>query len=385
MKIAVLHRYPPRQVIGTNASFVAFLEELSLRNHQVFYLTYKEKTSNNHKIPNLQFVYLPFHFNRGNYGDKVLKTYLWIILAPFYVLYLQCKYHLDLVYCDDSVPIYGFLSKLISPYSRVVIRMGDLQSAYTLADDHPKIFKITLAIETFMWKTVDGIIAISLPFKKFIASRGISTAKISVVEESLNLSVCNAEKSDYNKLKTVFLFNGSIEKCKGLLTLIDAFKLLREQYENVCLIIAGGGSQEHLLMRYIQRKQLPNISLTGWYDHQKLKKIMSRANVGVVMRSSNMANNFVVTTCLLENMGYRKPVIVPNLAAFRGVITDKLNGLLFEAGNHQSLKDKMEEMHLNRTLWESLAEAGHKTVKEKYDHKKIAHLMANTLEEYAKK
>ncbi|MFC1756116.1 glycosyltransferase [Patescibacteria group bacterium] len=380
--ILVLHRYPPQQVVGTNASFIEFLKELSLKGYKTYYLTYKEESQNSRKldeeINNLEFIRIPFSFNRGNNFDKKLKTYLWIITAPFYVSRLQKKHNIDLVYCDDSVPFYGFFSKILSSRSKVIIRLGDLQTGYALADEHPKLFKLILKVERYMWGKVDGIIAISNPFKAFIVKQGIGEEKIKVVKESINLDGVDFEKVDASKTGVV-AFHGSVVKCKGLKVLLDAFYLFNTDFPETKLVVAGGGEEESRIKQYAKEKDIKNVEFTGWYDHNKLDEIMDDVQIAVVMRSPNMANNFVVTTCLLEDWKFKKPVLVPDLEAFKEVIVGGENGVLFKVGNVEDLSDKLRVLYKEEQRYERLVRGGLTTAKETFDHKKIAKSMVEAL------
>ncbi len=379
-KIAVLHRYPVQQVLGTNASFLEFIKSLISKESKVYYLTYKD-SGISPEIEGLTYIRLPFTFNRGDNRDKLIKTLIWIALSPFYVLYMQVKYSLDLVYCDDSVPYYGFLSKLLSPFSKVVIRLGDLQTGYSLSDSNPDLFKLAIFFETLMWKYVDGLVAISKPFKRYLVSLGIEDKKIEVVEESINLSnrvsfeVLERDSSNIN-----LLFHGALLKCKGVETLIEALEILNNsKTKRFTLTIAGGGDEEHSLKTLVQEKGLQNVKFTGWYNHQKLDEIMKNTDISIVMRSTNMANNFVVTTCLLENWAAGKPVIAPNLESFRGVIDNWKNGVLFEAGNANDLASKIMELSIQKEAWTNMAIEGIKSAEKYFDHKMIANKMSNSL------
>jgi glycosyltransferase involved in cell wall biosynthesis len=382
MRIAVLHRYPPHQVVGTNASFLDLLRELTRREHKVYYISYRDEQKDS-KVSAIEHLELPFKFDRGNSRDKTIKTYIWIILVPFFVAFWSWVYRFDLIYCDDSVPFYAFLIKILARSQKVVMRLGDLQSGYTLADDHPRFFRLALAIETLMWKTVDGVIAISQPFRRFIVARGVNPNAVSVVEESIDLQSEGSRRPVNKKGSPVtFLFHGSFVRCKGMETLIDAFTKVQHRYQDVRLILAGGGSEEKRIRNQVERNKVKNVTYTGWYDHKLLPKIMKKANVGIVMRSQNMANNFVVTTCLLENWKFRKPVIVPSLDAFLTVIKDGYNGRLFHAGNPDDLAHQMVWLLQNRQQWAIFGENGYRTAKKYFNARKIAGKMAISLERY---
>lgn len=379
-KILVLHRYPPAQVIGTNASFIEFLRELLKNNFDVHYLTFKE-TVHKEKIKGLKYVFLPFTFNRGKNFDKLIKTYLWIILTPVYAFFLNKKDSFDIVYCDDSIPYYGFFIKILIPNSKVIIRLGDLQSGYNFADNHPYLFKLFLKLETLMWSRLDGLIAISEEFKNFLIKQKINKNKIRVVEESINTDITGK----FNKVvknSGVILFHGTIVRCKGLRTVIDAFSIFNKKNPNTRLVIAGGGPEEKKLKTYVKSKNIKNVEFYGWYDHKCLKDIMQNVQIGIASRSANIANNFVVTTCLLENWAYSKPVIAPKLKSFSNIIKEGENGFLFKPDNEKDLAKKLEYVFNNPKLYKKLGKNGYNTAKNIFYYKKIAQKMTKILMEF---
>lgn len=378
-KILVLHRYPLKQVTATNASFEEFLEELSRRDYEVLYLTFKDKSGYKKKIKNLKYVEIPLNFYRGRPLDKIIKTMIWIFLTPFYVKYLQTIHSLDLVYCDDSVPYYGYLSKLLSPKSKVVIRLGGLQSAHQWADDKPELFEKSLIRERHMWKKVDAIIAISKAYKDFIVKQGVEKSKISIVRESINLE--NADFSDVVIPKTgKMMFHGSIIKSKDLETLLDAFKIFNKKFPETKLVVAGGGNYEEEIRQYKKDKQIRNVSFTGWFDHEKLARLMRDVQIGVITRSKNLANNFVVSAGMLEYWAYKKPVIVPDLKAFKEVIDEGENGIFYKTEDANDLADKLEYLYNNPELYNKMAMKGLRTAQDVFSHKKIALDLADSLE-----
>lgn len=380
--ILVLHRYPPRQIIGTNASFLFFLNKITKEGYKIFYLTFKEKTKTR-LPPNINLINLPFYFQRGSRFDKTVKTYLWILIVPFYVFYFQKKYNIDIVYCDDSVPFYSFLCKLLSPRSKIIIRLGDLQTSYLLEDHHPILFKIIFRMELFMWSKMQGIITISDSFKNFIIQSGLNPEKISVVEENVNLEENQIlPLISHAKKEVVFGFHGSLEKCKGIKILLRAFKKVNDKHPYTHLIIAGGGSEEKKLKSFVEKKCIKNVSFTGWYNHDSLAKVMNSFDIGVVMRNANLANNFILTTCLLENWKYKKPVLVPDLQTLKLTVQKGKNGIFYKTGDQNDLAKKMIFLIHNQKKCEELGELGFQTAQKKFSHRKIAKKMVKTLLSY---
>lgn len=382
VSIAVLHRYPPSQVVGTNASFLNFLTNLINAKHQVFYLTFKDKKTKNQKlIKDLKYVYLPFKFSRGNNFDKKVKTWLWILLSPLYVKYMQIRFGVNMVYCDDSVPLYSFLIKTICHKLKVVIRLGDLQTAYLLADSHPHLFKLSQVFESWTWKKFDGIVAISVAFRDYIIKVGVSPKKVKVVEESINL-LHKAGVVNNNGGDVQILFHGSLARCKGVKTLIIAFSIVQKRFQNLKLVIAGGGDDSRDLKNLVRSKGIKNVFFTGWYSHNELDSIMNNTDIGVVMRNSNLGNNFVVTTCLLENWKYQIPSLVPRLKSFEKVVINNKNGIFFNPEDEQDLALKITDLIRQKSTWKSLGREGLKTAKISFNHQLIARKMVMALESF---
>ena len=150
MKIAVLHRYPPQQALGTNASCIEVLKKLTKTHADVLYVTFREK--HEIPIPGVTFIRIPLFFNRAHNIDKVVKTYAWIFLVPLQILRLRLRKKVDIIYCDDSVPFYAFLCKLLNPGLKVIMRLGDLQIGYQFYDTNRRVYNLLLKIEVAIWK-----------------------------------------------------------------------------------------------------------------------------------------------------------------------------------------------------------------------------------------
>lgn len=129
MKIALLHRYPPEQIIETNASF-GYLQAKG-----VDVLTFKR-------------------FDRLSKWKKFFKSLAWIFYAPLLVFGKDY----DVIYCDDSYPFYPFFVKLASPFSKVILRIGDFHLMYYYSGI---VYAFLHFFEKIAWRSADKIIAIS--------------------------------------------------------------------------------------------------------------------------------------------------------------------------------------------------------------------------------
>ena len=136
MKIALLHRYPKEMIPETNAAF-PYLEAKGID-----VLTFKK-------------------FDRLSNFKKFWKSILWIFYAPFLVV----GKNYDVIYCDDSYPFYPILVKIFCPFSKVVIRIGDLHLMYYYSG---WVYEFLHFFEKIGWKTVDLIMPISEVMSDYI-------------------------------------------------------------------------------------------------------------------------------------------------------------------------------------------------------------------------
>src|SRR4030067_292103 len=161
MKICVVHRYPPSLLETSDMSFPTFMSKLIERGHKVYFLGFKEDGM----ISLLESVcYEPINltFNRVKKLDRNFKSVLFVFIVPFLAFRLAFKENIDLFYCHDSLPGYGFLIKMaVNGRTRVVTRLGDLMTGYLLGEKNKignLLFKIVSCTEREMLKKVDGII-----------------------------------------------------------------------------------------------------------------------------------------------------------------------------------------------------------------------------------
>src|SRR3990167_2914432 len=135
MRIGIMHRYPLDQIKETNASINYLIERIKKDGHKVDILTFKK-------------------FDRINSFRKFWKSVFWVFYSPF----LAFGKRYDILFLDDSYPFYPALVKLVSPKSKVIIRIGDFHLMYYYSG---WVYKILHFLEKIAWEMSDGLIAIS--------------------------------------------------------------------------------------------------------------------------------------------------------------------------------------------------------------------------------
>lgn len=391
MKICIIHRYPISVIRETNPSFPLFMKKLLFNGHKVFFVSCRKKAGECHN-KNILYRELSFTIDRSRASDKLLKSLLFTLLVPFKVYNLHRREHLDLVYCDDSLPFYGYLINVIAK-TKTIIRLGDLQTAYMFADRGrvgKLLFKILFAFERYMWRKVDKVIAISDAFKTFLVDNGIPESKIGVVPESIDVEMFRAQgptvkirkRYGINNDILLIMFHGVITRCKGLYTLLRAVPLVLKQIPAAKFMIIGNGPELKRLKKLSQKLGIENsVIFTGWIPFQEIPRYLNEADVGIPMRSGNLGNNFVVTTALLQYWAMKKPIVAPNLSAMASIIDNNSNGLLFKPDDKNDAAKKIIYILQKREEAKKMGIQGRITTEQIFNIGLIAQKMLDVLTE----
>lgn len=149
-----------------------------------------------------------------------------------------------------------------------------------------------------------------------------------------------------------FLFVGRLSQEKGVHTLLDAFTDLKEEK----LVIVGTGPEEARLKALQEAKGLRNVVFEGFQKGEALANLFRGAKA-LILPSVWYENMPYV---MLEALGFGKPVIGSNLGGIPERIQDESNGLLFEAGNAESLRSALERFNqfdqvgMGKNAWTSI-------------------------------
>ena len=149
------------------------------------------------------------------------------------------------------------------------------------------------------------------------------------------------------------LFIGRLTEIKGLDFLLTAMKVMKD----VRLIVAGDGDARPALER-LARKLSVSATFLGQVGTREKARLLSSCDA-VVIPSRVLADGRTEGTPVvcLEALAAGCIVVAAKAGGIADVIVDGQNGLLFEPGDHQMLREKLtralNEDHLRQTLSEN--------------------------------
>lgn len=288
-KIAFLHRYPEDRIKETNAAapFIIYGWDIHFDLGPGAVNCWPKK-----RMDVLTFKTFP----RLSKWAKFFKSLAWIFYAPLMVF----GKGYEVIYCDDSFPFYPALVKMVSPKSKVWVRIGDFHLMYHTSGI---LFKILHALEIQTWKMVDGRIAISKVMAEYIESK--CHKKTHTVLDPVDVRDFHSGK--FKNHGTV-MFHGTLVKNKKVDLLLECAKRIPD----VLFVVVGDGPDR----KRLEKKAPDNVLFKGWIPFAKMSKEIESCAVGVALRSDNPGNEYVVTSPFIQYGIMGKPCLVTKRKVF---------------------------------------------------------------------
>ena len=163
------------------------------------------------------------------------------------------------------------------------------------------------------------------------------------------------------------IFLSRISFKKGLDTLIDAYKTLKnDQSHNVRLLIVGP-DDENLIQKFMNETNFIKYDIEYLGPIYGDKKLETLSNCYVFALSSSQ-ENFAIS--VFESLSCGVPVVISDKINTHEVITDKKMGLVCKKDS-KLLSEQLATILKNEELRETFSKNGMNYVKEELNHKKV--------------
>jgi glycosyltransferase involved in cell wall biosynthesis len=227
------------------------------------------------------------------------------------------------------------------------------------------------------WKNkVDRFIALTQFSKSKFVEGGIPTNKIVVKPNFFPTDPGpNHRKGAYG------LFVGRLSTEKGVLTLLEAWKHIRQ----IPLKLIGYGPLEEKVRGFVFNQKLSNVAMVGRLTQSDTIVWMQRAKFLIV--PSTCFEGFPNT--LVEALACGLPVITSKLGGMAEIIEDGVSGLHFQTGNPKDLAEKIRWLIDHPEECRLMGKKARQVYLEKYTAEKnydaLMNIYENTIAEYRKK
>lgn len=174
---------------------------------------------------------------------------------------------------------------------------------------------------------------------------------------------CNL-KHETNRVPRLLFLSNLIES-KGVLVLLDALKILKDEGYSFACDFVGGETKEIDAKRFneeVEKRGLNEIAIYQGRKYGEEKNEMFRNADIFVLPTMNDCFPLVI----LEAMEKGKPVVTTAIGGIPDIVDDGKTGLIAEAGDAYSLAGHLEKLIDNRDLSKQMGEAGRKKLMKEF-------------------
>ncbi|MEN6552456.1 MAG: glycosyltransferase family 4 protein [Methanobacterium sp.] len=321
IKIAlIVTLFPPKWIAGTEIASENIAKYLAKKGHEVHVITSLDNGLVAKEVKD------NFYIHRIN-----MKKIRLIGTAHFWVnIFLEIKkIKPDIIHIQTiSIAVPGLLSKMFLKKPYIVYGRG----ADIYIPD-----KFTKLISKIVLKNANFVIALTQDMKE--AMMKIYQRDIIVIPNGIDMErfkEISIRTSHNDKVKTI-LFVGTLRPVKGVIYLIEAMKIVKNEYHGAKLLIVGDGTEGDKLRAIVKELDLEDsVSFAGQRSNNEIPKYMAESDIFVLPSLSEGFPNVI-----LEAMAVGLPVISSKVGGIPNIIQEGINGLLVEPMNSKDIANKI--------------------------------------------
>jgi glycosyltransferase involved in cell wall biosynthesis len=229
-----------------------------------------------------------------------------------------------------------------------------------------------LNYERNMARAADKVIVVVEEMQERIISlHQIDKEKIVVITNSEEQGFLDQESiSDiYVREQDDFIlaYTGGVGPHRGVDLAIEGIAYLKH-YPKIRLELTGtlSSATRNWLEELIQRLGVEQqVQINGYQPFTKFFSYMAFADVNLIPHNRNGHTDNTIPHKLYQGMMVGKPVLVSDAPPLKRIVEKIESGLVFEGGNAKDFAEKVEQLYLNKSLYERLGQNGyHATVKQ---------------------
>ncbi len=232
-------------------------------------------------------------------------------------------------------------------------------------------YRLTRAMETHAFRNADAVTTICEGLRRDIVARGIASSKVTVIPNAVDIEKFSVGGAPDEELKSklglsgsrILGFIGSFYAYEGLDLLLDAMPLILERAPDVRILLVGGGPQEEALKRQAEALGISGkVVFSGRVPHNEVNRYYDLVDLLVYPRHSMRLTELVTPLKPLEAMAQGRLFAASDVGGHRELVKDGVTGVLFRAGDAQSLTGKVLDLLQSAEKWPAFKQAGRQYV-----------------------
>ena len=296
----------------------------------------------------------------------------------------------------NDIGLYGFILKnkirdFVENSDVEVLHVHDIQIAKAaisvskrfgikynidLHENRPEIMKYYKHVNSFLGK----IFISPLRWKKAEESFVEKANKIVVVTENAKEELLSRVKIDQEKIVVypntvrddfyknkkidkvlekqysknfVITYVGNTSERRGLLTVIESLKTLRNTIPNIKLLIIGKSSFDNMLKNEIKKHDIEElVDFIGWIKENEIPNYLSISKLGLSPLHRNIHHDTTYANKIFQYISFGCPVVSSDVIAQSELVKKHNIGVVFEDRNVMDLTKKITQLYNEKDLFE---------------------------------
>lgn len=205
-----------------------------------------------------------------------------------------------------------------------------------------------------LFSDADTVIALGESYRRFLIEIGVPEQKVSIIRNGIAVK----EDNPYSLESRDLVFLGGITRAKGIVDLLDAVSMLKEEWPNERKVKLYGPTPELPIDDLIGERGLSSIvSYEGFADEGKRAEVYSAAEFAVLPSHFEVLPMFVI-----EAMSNGIPTLATGVGMIPEILMDGVNGLLCKEQCPESLARALVALtRMSPKKKEAMSAAAHRT------------------------
>ncbi len=281
----------------------------------------------------------------SSYKSKIIEHVSFIFNTLFWLVWNKNKY--DFIHCIGAHGITIFPGIIASKILRkkIIVKVTQSEFSPLISHKNPIMrfvtnFRIKVSLQANYYIAISEeiryqLISYNLDNQKIIEiPNGVDTQRFSYYHKLWKGAI--RQKLGFKSSDLLFLFVGSLIERKGIYDLFRAFTQLAKSYPTAKLVLCG--PDYHSFYESIVKPSIFEESIIYVGNTKNINEYYIASDIFVLPSyAEGLAN------VLLEATASGNAVIVSDIQSNKSVITSNQIGEVFEVGNVESLKEKMEK------------------------------------------
>jgi glycosyltransferase involved in cell wall biosynthesis len=246
------------------------------------------------------------------------------------------------------------------------------------------------ALERFMYRKAQHVVALTQAFADHIAARGATPGKITVLKNGVDFEhfgkpvdhsrTLRAELGLTNRFVAGYL--GTIGMAHRLETILDAAARLRGD-PAIGFLIVGSGAERERLWRLREERNLINVVMLDQQPKERMPALWASCDASLVLLRDDPEFTKVLPSKLFESMAMALPIVLGVKGESRALVEEAGCGIAIAPEDAEGLANAVVSLATDPGRARAMGERGRRYVMAHHDRDRIASRFAALLEDVA--